>query len=404
MAFAIDRSALLARLAGDGEFASLAAGSNVVFALATPAATLIQIRVQDGRPFGGAGADFTVILEEDAWISLLAEQPTPGTQHILAHLAPRGAGEVRGDHLAFAQHIHLVRRTVEVLAGRADVPPTPVDLSLVEGRYVRVDVDGWGTCDVYVESVGTGRPIVFLHTAGADSTQFHGLFSLADRFPGRRLISFDLPWHGRSSPAQARRLLDYELTSETYAGCVVAVIAALELEEPPVLVGASMAGAAVVEVAARHPTSIAAAIGCQVGPRVGNRHNAWLRNPKVNQALFVPEWTFGLMSPNSPKADRDRVWWGYSQGGYAVYERDIVYYTTCWDIDNVAPMFDAATPPVVLMSGAYDYTVPPAATMSLAQRVPGAVFHEMPELGHFPHAENPVAFAEHLRWALATFE
>lgn len=404
MAFTIDRSSLLARLSADEEFASLAIGADIVFALATPTTTLVQIRVHDGRPRGGSGADFTVVLEDDSWASLLADQPAAGAQHLLAHLAPRGAGEVLGDHLAFAQHLHLVRRAIEVLADRPHVAQAPFDLSRIEGKYVRVDVESWGECDVYVESVGSGRPVVFLHTAGADSSQFHGLFSLAERFPGRRLISFDLPWHGRSSPARGRRALDYELTSQTYAGCIAAVIAALNLDEPPVLVGASMAGAAVVEVAARYPASIAAAIGCQVGPRVANRHNAWLRNPKVNQALFVPEWTFGLMSPHSPKLDRDRVWWGYSQGGYAVYERDIVYYTTCWDIDNVASMFDSDTPPVVLMSGAYDYSVPSAATRELSDRIPGSVYHAMPDLGHFPHAENPVAFAEHLAWALTVLD
>lgn len=404
MSLAIDQPTIYARLSADDEFAKLAIGADVAFALETPNEVLARIRVFNGRTRESSSADFSVILEEDSWASLLAEHPIPRTQHLLAHLAPRGAGEVHGDRLAFAQHIQLVRRAIEVLAGREPADQAAIDLSHVTGRYVRVDVPGWGECDIYVEAVGSGHPVVLLHTAGADSTQFHGLMSLAHRFAGRQLISFDLPWHGRSSPARGRYVLDYELTSETYAGCIVAVIAALGLDEPPVLVGASMAGAAVLEVAARYPATIAAAIGCQVGPRVGNRHNIWLRNSKVNQALFVPEWTFGLMSPSSPKGDRDRVWWGYSQGGYAVYERDIIYYTTCWDVDNVRWMFNDATPPIVLMSGAFDYTVPPAATKELAELIPGAVYRDMPELGHFPHAENPAAFAAHLAWALVEVE
>lgn len=400
MTSGIDWASLPARLNDDREFGALAAGADVVFAFARGADALATLRIQEGAVSSGSGAAFTVALDDTAWAALLAPVPAPGTQHLLAHLAPRGTGAVRGDQLAFAQHLHLVRRALEVLAGRRPVNGTVPDLSRVAGRYVRVAVKSWGTCDVYVESVGRGRPIVFLHTAGADSSQYHGLFSLADLFPGRQLIAFDLPWHGRSGPAYGRGVLDYELTSESYAECVAAVIAALDLTEPPVLVGASMAGAAVVEVAARHPETICAAIGCQAGPRVANRHNAWLRSPLVNQALYVPEWTFGLMSPHSSKPDRERVWWGYSQGGYAVYERDITYYVNCWDIDNVAAMFDERTPPIVLMSGAYDYTVPPAATKELASLIPGAIYRDMPELGHFPHAENPTAFAAHLSWAL----
>jgi pimeloyl-ACP methyl ester carboxylesterase len=48
--------------------------------------------------------------------------------------------------------------------------------------------------------------------------------------------------------------------------------------------------------------------------------------------------------------------------------------------------------------------VPPEATRELASRIPGAIYREMPELGHFPHAENPEAFSQHLRWALDAIE
>lgn len=59
------------------------------------------------------------------------------------------------------------------------------------------------------------------------------------------------------------------------------------------------------------------------------------------------------------------------------------------------------TPPIVLMSGIYGYTVPPARTEELARQIPEASFRRMEELGHFPHAENPSAFASHLSWALS---
>ncbi|MGN7949362.1 alpha/beta fold hydrolase [Microbacterium sp. 22215] len=361
---------------------------------------LASIRIQSGTVDAGEAPEFTVSLAAESWDQLLAAAPLPGTQHLLAHLRPRGTGEVRGSETTFAQHLHLVRRTIEVLAARPAVPARRVDRSGITGRYVQITVAPWGTCDVFVEEAGSGRPVLLLHTAGADSSQFHGLMSLRDEVPGHRLIAFDLPWHGRSAPARGSSIHDYALTSESYADCIAAVIEALELLEPPILVGASMAGAAVVETAARHPGAIAGAIGCQAGPRVANRSTPWLRHPQINQALFVPEWTFGLMSPHSPKSERDRVWWGYSQGGYGVYERDIAYYSTCWDIDNVIHLLGADTPPIVLMSGAYDYTVPPDATRELADIIPHAIYRDMPELGHFPHAENPVAFAAHLTWAL----
>jgi len=392
-------------LGGDDEFGALSRAVELTFALTARGGGGVTLRVDDGTVEVGRDPEFVVELDDSSWRELAAPQPVPGTQHVLAHLAPRGTGTVRGDQLAFAQHLHLVRRAVELLAGRG--PARDMigrTLAGVSGRYLTVSVAPWGECEVFVESAGAGRPVVLLHTAGADSRQFHGLLRLADQFVGRRLIAFDLPWHGRSGPGGNAGNLDYELTSESYAGCVAAVIAALELPEPPVIVGASMAGAAVLEVAARYPGTINGAVSCQAGPRVANRHNAWQRSPRVNQALFVPEWTFGLMSPHSPKSERDRVWWGYSQGGYGVYERDITYYTRSWDVDNILPLLDEDTPPLVLMSGAYDYSVPPEATRELAALLPKALYHDMPELGHFPHAENPAVFAGHLAWALAAID
>lgn len=272
------------------------------------------------------------------------------------------------------------------------------------GGYVRLDVPAWGSCDVFYEKAGSGPPLILLATAGADTRQWHGVMTDEGLTSRNTLFAFDLPWHGKSSPAAGRRNTEYALDTTSYTDCIAAFIAALSLKDKPIIVGASMAGAVVVEMLALHPELVAGAVGAQAGPRVDNRHTPWLRNPTVNQTLHVPEWTFGLMNPASPKFHRDRVWWGYSQGGFGVYERDIVYYSNSWDIENVSHLFTEHTPPLVLLNGSYDYSVPPEQTKELASEVPGAVYKDMPELGHFPHAENPSAFARYLLWALDHIE
>ena len=57
-----------------------------------------------------------------------------------------------------------------------------------------------------------------------------------------------------------------------------------------------------------------------------------------------------------------------------------------------------------MMTGEYDYSCTPQMSRRTAERIPGAVFRTLPELGHFPHAENPAVFAGHLFEAVDVIE
>ena len=397
------------RLSSDDELRELGLNTTVAFGLTSRSGASWTVSVADGHieitNDEGPETQFGLHLDEEDWNRLLASPPLPRQQHVAAFLAPRGSGEIIGNIEAYAQHLHLVRRVVELARGDVQEDErTIIKLDDVTGRYVRVSVPAWGDCDVYYESTGTGTPVILLPTAGSDCGQYHGLMSDPRLTQDYRLIAFDLPWHGKSLPPGTQRNTAYTLDTASYTDCIAGFIQALHLEEKPVLVGASMAGAVVVEMAALHPTLLRGVVSSQAGPRVANRHTPWLRNPKINQTLHVPEWTYGLMSPQSPKSQRDRVWWGYSLGGFSIYEQDINYYSSSWDIDRVRHLLDEQSPLAVLMNGIYDYSVPPEATQELQRLVPNSIYREMPELGHFPHAENPRAFAGHLLWALAQIQ
>jgi pimeloyl-ACP methyl ester carboxylesterase len=396
----------LATVTSDPELLELASDTTVSFNLGSDSKVFWNVAIADGAVSivdteSPVATDFTIDLPHSSWTALLEAAPQVRKQHLLAHVHPRGTGEIVGSAQSFAQHLHIVRRLIEAARPTSENGgETGPALNSITGRYVRLDVPTWGTCDVFYETVGNGPPLILLATAGADTRQWHGVMTDERLTSKYTLIAFDLPWHGKSSPAAGRRNTEYSLDTTSYTDCIAAFIDALELDEKPTIVGASMAGAVVVEMLALHPERVAGAVGAQAGPRVTNRHTPWLRNPTVNQTLHVPEWTYGLMNPASPKAYRDRVWWGYSQGGFSVYERDITYYSASWDIDNVSHRFNGDTPPLVLLSGAFDYSVPPEQTKELAGHVPGAVYKEMPELGHFPHAENPPIFTRYLLWSL----
>jgi hypothetical protein len=64
-----------------------------------------------------------------------------------------------------------------------------------EMKESAVSVDGVELC--YVEWPGEGVPLVLLHGLGGNAYWWR---ALVDELPGRRVIAFDLPGHGRSAP------------------------------------------------------------------------------------------------------------------------------------------------------------------------------------------------------------
>lgn len=387
----------LRQLSADERLWAMAAGADARLALVS-SGSRIAVSVADGAVTAADEVDFSLEAAAALWQEILAALPAPGNQHVLPHIRS-GAMKVVGDARVFERHLHVVRRIIEVLrpAVAASAAVEPRTLSM-RGEYVRVETVH-GAADVYVERAGSGPQLLCLPTAGSDTTQFHGLVTdtdLTDRF---ELIAFDLPWHGKSSPPRGADPAHYSLTPEQYTDLIVGAADALQLERP-VLVGASMAGAAVVRAIALHGHRFAGAVSCQAAVDVAGRATAAARATDVDQSLFPPEWTYGLMNPASPQEHRDRVWWGYSSGAHGVYIGDIDGYQQ-WRFDEVVALLTPESPHIAVLSGVYDTSVPSARSEELAARIPNASFERMDELGHFPHAENPVVFWRHLEAALA---
>src|SRR5436305_15337033 len=78
----------------------------------------------------------------------------------------------------------------------------------IVGRYLAVEIEG-AAYRVHVEEAGQGMPLLCLHTAGADSRQYRHVLNDAGITDPFRVIAFDLPYHGRSSPAAGGGLTKY---------------------------------------------------------------------------------------------------------------------------------------------------------------------------------------------------
>lgn len=358
----------------------------------------VCVAVEDGRMEIGDDsrrAEFSLTAPDETWEALLDERPRPG-EHSIVHLVRTGAVALEGSTLAYERAVQLVRVLIDAARGGAVHAPPGRPLR-ARGEYLRIE-SPLGASDVYVERAGRGTPLLAFATAGSDTSQWHGLMTHTDLTDRYELITVDLPWHGRSAPAWGEPVGGYRLDPARYTEFIVAAADALELETP-ILLGVSMGGAAVVHAIATHPDRFAGAVSCQAGPSVRARAHEHLRGDRVNPSLFIPEWTYGLMNPASPEEFKQRVWWGYSSGGFGLYAADIDSYLS-WDFDSVEGLLTPASPHIAVLSGAFDTSVPSAESRRLAERIPNASFAAMPELGHFPHAENPPAFARHLEPAI----
>ena len=264
----------------------------------------------------------------------------------------------------------------------------------ITGRYVYLDTAG-GRARVFFEEAGSGPPLVCLHTAGSDSRQYRHLLCDPEVTSRWRVLAFDLPYHGRSLPPEGWWEEEYLLTREAYVGAVMAFVRAMGLDRPVVL-GCSMGGAVVLELARLHGEEIGAVIGLEGASKIEGRFLDWSVMPDVDGSVVAASWTYGLMAPQSPELSRREVWWTYSQGGPGIYRGDTYFYSVDWDLRGREGEIDTRLCPVYLLTGEYDYACTARESEATAAAIPGAEFRKMEGIGHFPMAENYPRFREYL--------
>src|SRR3954447_18020828 len=269
----------------------------------------------------------------------------------------------------------------------------------IVGRYLAVDIDG-SPHRVHVEEAGQGVPLLCLHTAGADSRQYRHVFNdaeITDRF---RVIAFDLPYHGRSTPADGWWLKKYRLTTQSYLAMIRAVWLKLGLARP-VVMGCSMGGAIVLKVAAEYQEELTGIVGLESSAHAPGRYNEWLHHPAIHGGELAASYTYGLNAPASPEANRRENWWYYSQGGPGVYQGDVHFYSNDWDGREDIKRIDTNRCKVALLTGEYDYSCTPEMSEAVAAAIRGSRLTIMKGMGHFPMVENYPEFRPYLLEALA---
>ncbi|ANN77634.1 alpha/beta fold hydrolase [Bordetella flabilis] len=270
---------------------------------------------------------------------------------------------------------------------------TPIEP--IVGRYARIDIQG-KPCRVYFEEAGAGIPLVCLHTAGADGRQYRHMMcddAITSRY---RVLAFDMPWHGKSYPPDGAYGEEYRLTTGLYVDTVMSFCAALNLDRPA-LIGCSIGGRIVLQLAHEHGARFRALIGVEAADYQEPWYDtAWLHRGDVHGGEVCAALVSGLVAPQSPARYRDETLWQYMQSGPGVFRGDLYFYRQDSDLRGRLGGIDTAACPLYLLTGEYDFSCSPDDTLRTARAIPGAQATIMREVGHFPMSENPAQFRRYL--------
>lgn len=361
--------------------------------------------------------DFSLHGSRESWEKFLSAYPPPMYNDLWAMVVQVEDVRLDGNRLAAMQNIRALSRLMTLARTRgngsttadgeeeeaAAVPEkTESHVEQLVGRYLHLRLFGEDN-RIYFEEAGRGIPLVCLHTAGSDSRQYAHLMNDPDIISRFRVIAFDMPFHGRSNPPGEWWKTQYRLTTDRYATMIIEFCRALGLEHP-ILMGSSMGGAIVLEMAYRFADEIRAVIGLESTALAKNRYISYTHHPEVHGGEMTATWTYGLMAPQSPERFKRETWWGYSQGAPGIYQGDTYFYSVDWDASERVSEIDTGKCPVFLLTGEYDFSCTPRDTEWTARSIPGAEFTLMTEIGHFPMSENPERFREYLMPILEKIE
>jgi pimeloyl-ACP methyl ester carboxylesterase len=265
----------------------------------------------------------------------------------------------------------------------------------VIGRYLHLPLLG-KPHRLYVEEAGAGIPLLCLHTANSDTRQYRGILNDAQTLRDFRVIAFDLPYHGKSSPPAGWHTHEYKMSPRDYMDIIIAVCNALSLDKP-VVMGCSIGGRIVLRLALEHPQLFSALIGVQAGAYSERGYDLdWLHRPDVHGGEVAAGIVSGLIGSAASDTNRWETLWHYMQGGPGVFKGDLHSYGSD-DLRGRAAQIDTSVCPLYLLTGEYDYSCRPEDTLELQRLIKGAKASIMRGVGHFPMSEDAGIFLTHLR-------
>lgn len=245
------------------------------------------------------------------------------------------------------------------------------------------------SCAYRIEGRADGPPVVLLHAIATNSSMWSAQIPVwASVF---RLICIDLPGHGDSPEVEG------ELDLAGYADCVRGVLDALRIDDAS-LVGLSFGGMVAQAFALRYPERVRALVLAHTSARtVEAVKGIW----EGRVAQFEKE---GMAAQVTPTLERwfTRAFAESSPLTLAWLARQILRTTNKGYVSAIRAIqgldhldrLGAIKAPTLVVAGAADSAVPPAAAALIAEKLGDARMMVLEGAAHLGNLEKPVEFTE----------
>lgn len=235
---------------------------------------------------------------------------------------------------------------------------------------------------VAYEECGTGKSIVFVHGACENSSFWNHQKTLQDRY---RVITLDLPGHGRSEPMEA------EVLVRNYSE-IVSEFIAKTCPDKAVLVGHSMGGAIALLNAIEHPQNLRAAVIVSAGAKLGVlpsiREGLRTRFEETVRSVVGPRQFASKTNLETIRFVTNEILKCDSRVAAADYE-------ACNSFD-ARQKLRSINLPILLVAGEEDKMTPVPWSVYLKENISKSKMVVLQEASHLPMLERPSDFNRHL--------
>lgn len=245
---------------------------------------------------------------------------------------------------------------------------------------------------VAYESVGSGPPLVLLHSVAHDRHDYDDVLpAFAERF---RTIAVDWPGHGESEMWRDPR------QASVGGMCDALEDLALALDLPPaIFLGNSVGGTAILRLCARQPERVRAAVLVDSGGVT--RHSAlarafcWVQGRELVRRWTGLSFAKSYLKTKGPGRDRVLACVAAQRERAGFLEMDAAMWRSFGTVENdMADCAREVSAPTLIVWGKHDPVLPANGDgRRLRELIPHATYAEV-DAGHVPFVESPRDFLD----------